>query len=202
MKIFKKKKEENGKRTFYIFGKKVLSYKKFKSDTMDNVEYYRSLGVKIGEGSQFVVYPKSDSHPNFGSEPFLIEIGKDCLISFGVTFLTHDGSRKICLKFIDESKRKDLITWQKIKIGNNVFIGCNAIIMPGITIGDDVVVGAGSIVTKDIPSGEVWAGNPAKYIKTTKSLAEKFVALNETEDLTNIKIIFKDKLQEIKKIGD
>lgn len=52
-----------------------------------------------------------------------------------------------------------------IKIGDNCWIGANAVICPGVTIGDNVVVAAGSIVNKDIPSDCVVAGNPAKIIK-------------------------------------
>ena len=219
MKIIKKEKSINGKRKIYLFGKKVFSYKKAKAlkeeckssiliednlheEIKDNNEYYRSLGVKIGKGTQFVIYPHDDDHPNFGSEPFLVEIGDDCLISFGVTFLTHDGSRKICLKYIDEAKRDNIITWEKIKIGNNVFVGCHSIIMPGVNIGNDVVVGAGSIVTKDIPDGQVWAGNPAKFIKMTRDLANKMVQFNESDEIKNMKIHYADKLEQIKKIGD
>lgn len=53
-----------------------------------------------------------------------------------------------------------------IRIGNNVWVGMNAVILPGITIGDNVVVGAGSIVTADIPANSIAAGNPCKVIKT------------------------------------
>lgn len=48
---------------------------------------------------------------------------------------------------------------------NNVFLGANTIITKSVTIGDNVIVGAGSIVTKDIPSNEIWAGVPARFIK-------------------------------------
>ena len=47
-------------------------------------------------------------------------------------------------------------------IGANVWIGGGAILLPGITIGDDALIGAGSVVTRDIPSGAVAAGNPAR----------------------------------------
>jgi acetyltransferase-like isoleucine patch superfamily enzyme len=50
-------------------------------------------------------------------------------------------------------------------IGNDVWIGDNVMIKSGVTIGDGVVIGMGSIVTKDIPPYEIWAGNPAKFIK-------------------------------------
>lgn len=52
-----------------------------------------------------------------------------------------------------------------IHIGDYVFIGARCIIGKGITIGDKSVVAAGSVVTRDIPSGEIWGGNPAKFIK-------------------------------------
>ena len=52
-----------------------------------------------------------------------------------------------------------------ITVGNNVWIGANAVVLPGVHIGDNTVIGAGSVVTKDIPSGVVAAGNPCKPIK-------------------------------------
>lgn len=57
------------------------------------------------------------------------------------------------------------VNTQPIHIGKNVFIGAYSIILKGVTIGNNVIVGAGSVVTKDIPSNEIWAGNPAKFIK-------------------------------------
>lgn len=50
-------------------------------------------------------------------------------------------------------------------IGNDVFIGAKAIILPGLVIGDRSIIGAGSVVTKDIMENEIWAGNPAKFVK-------------------------------------
>lgn len=52
-----------------------------------------------------------------------------------------------------------------IHIKKGAFIGGNSIILKGVTIGEKSIVGAGSVVTKDIPDGEIWAGNPAKFIK-------------------------------------
>lgn len=52
-----------------------------------------------------------------------------------------------------------------VHIGNRVWIGAGAIIMPGVSIGDDTVIGAGSVVTKDIPSGVVAVGNPCRVLR-------------------------------------
>ena len=52
-----------------------------------------------------------------------------------------------------------------VTIGNDVFIGAHCIILKGVSIGDNSIIGAGSVVTKSIPSGEIWAGNPAHFIK-------------------------------------
>jgi maltose O-acetyltransferase len=51
-------------------------------------------------------------------------------------------------------------------IGNNVFLGAGAIVLPGVTVGNNVVIGAGAIVTKDVPDNVVVAGNPAEIICT------------------------------------
>jgi len=53
---------------------------------------------------------------------------------------------------------------QPITIGNNVFIGINALIMPGTTIGDNVIIGGGSVVRGDVPSDSIMIGNPATRI--------------------------------------
>ena len=52
-----------------------------------------------------------------------------------------------------------------IRIGNNVWIGAQVCVLPGVTIGDNTVIGAGSVVTKDIPSGVLAAGNPCRVIR-------------------------------------
>ncbi|WP_312078002.1 acyltransferase [Chryseobacterium sp.] len=59
------------------------------------------------------------------------------------------------------SKNTDFILL-KTTVKKGASIGANATILPGITIGENAIVGAGSVVTKDIPSGEIWYGNPAK----------------------------------------
>ena len=54
---------------------------------------------------------------------------------------------------------------KEVLIKENAFIGAHSIILKGVTIGKNSIVGAGSVVTKSIPDNEIWAGNPAKFIK-------------------------------------
>lgn len=57
---------------------------------------------------------------------------------------------------------------EKILIGDNVFVGAHSLILKGVSIGKNSIIGAGSVVTRDVPSGEIWAGNPAKFIKNAE----------------------------------
>jgi acetyltransferase-like isoleucine patch superfamily enzyme len=117
--------------------------------------YGRKLGIKFGNDVRIT------GRPNWGSEPYLIEIGNHVSITQRVTFHTHDGGVWV---FRDEYPNIDV--FGKIVVGNNVFIGANVELLPGITIGDNVVIGAGSVVTKNIPDNVVVVGVPAKIIKS------------------------------------
>ena len=54
-----------------------------------------------------------------------------------------------------------------VAIGNNVFIGAHSTILKGVSIGDRAIIAAGSVVTNNIPAGEIWGGNPARFIRKT-----------------------------------
>jgi len=139
----------------------TLFLKKF---VYGNLKWAIKGGMKVGRNVNVM------SQVNFGSEPYLIEIGNDVLISSNVSFITHDGGT---WAFTDREIYKDVIKYGKIIISNNVFIGAKAIIMPGVRIGNRSVIGAGSIVTKSVPDNSVVAGIPAKVIMTTDEYAEK-----------------------------
>lgn len=70
-----------------------------------------------------------------------------------------------------------------IEIGNNVFVGANSVILPGVKIGNNVVIGAGSVVCKDIPSDCIAVGNPCKPIKTKEKYIEKYDAVEMNRPL-------------------
>lgn len=118
------------------------------------VAHARWCGVTVGERCRIF-------SNEYGSEPFLIEIGNDVTISTKVIFVTHDGSLSLIK---DHNGRR--FKFSPIKIGNNVFIGSGSIVMPGVTIENNVVVGAGTIVTKSLKSNAVYVGNPARKIKS------------------------------------
>jgi len=153
--------------TLFFFGKKKYAIK---------------LGVKIGKGSRIYI-------TEWGTEPFLIEIGDNVTITAGVTILTHDGSTWLIR---DDKGRRYL--YRKVKIGNHVFIGSNSIIMPGVIIEDKVIVAAGSVVTKSVPSGSIIGGNPAKIIGNYKSYSDnvlkKYISDQEYRGSEN----YKDKI--------
>lgn len=130
----------------------------------DSIKYARSIGVTIGNGC------KLTDNPQWGAEPWLITIGDHVLISGQVCFLCHDGATWL---FREQGKYKDTYKFNKIVIGNNCFIGIRSTILPGVSIGDNCIIGAGSVVTKNVPDGEVWAGNPARFITKTEDYAKK-----------------------------
>ncbi|MFR6018280.1 MAG: acyltransferase [Paraclostridium sordellii] len=132
--------------------------------TIDNtrlIDIARKKGVKIGENCR--LYSN-----NFGSEPYLIEIGNHVTVTNGVQFITHDGGVWVFRE--DKLPNADLLG--KIKIEDNCFIGTNAIILPSVTIGENSIVAAGSVVTKSIPKNSVVAGVPARVIKNTDEYYE------------------------------
>lgn len=88
-----------------------------------------------------------------------ITIGDDCLLAPNVGIYTAGHA-------LDPVLRKNHAEYgAPVTIGNNVWIGANSIILPGVTIGDDAVIGAGSLVNKDIPAGVLAVGHPCKIVR-------------------------------------
>lgn len=115
--------------------------------------YYKNTGqLDCGENCEI--------HPSvgIGSEPYLIKMGNMVKITDGVKFFNHDGGMYVIRNL---GWNTDADKMGVIVIGDNVFIGQNAIIMPGVKIGSNVIIGAGSLVSKDVPDNSVAAGVPA-----------------------------------------
>ena len=90
-----------------------------------------------------------------------ITFGEDCQVGPGVQIYTADHPLDPAVR------RTGLESGRPVTIGNNVWLGGGAIVLPGVTIGDDAVVGAGSVVTRNVPAGAVVVGNPARVHRTT-----------------------------------
>ena len=94
-----------------------------------------------------------------------IVVGDNVLMGGGVKIYSTDfhsldySDRRDPLQ--DRSKRNSL----PVRIGNDVFIGAGSFVLKGVSIGDRAIIGAGSVVTKNVPADEIWAGNPARFIK-------------------------------------
>lgn len=104
--------------------------------------YRKFLKMNIGAETAFAFKVVPDLlYPEF------ITIGKNCVIGYNTTILTHEF-------LVDEFKTGP------VHIGDNTLIGANVTILPGVTIGNNVKVGAGAIVSKDIPDNTMAYGNP------------------------------------------
>lgn len=122
-------------------------------------EQLLKMGMKVGK--------------NFGrlngvildpSHCWLIEIGDNVTMAPRVHILCHDASTKHFMNYTKIGR---------VTIGDNVFIGAESVVLPGVTIGNNVIVGANSTVTHDIPDNTVVAGTPAKLICTLDDYLNK-----------------------------
>lgn len=125
-----------------------------------------SMGMKVGE--------------NFGrlngvildpSHCWLIEIGDNVTLAPRVHILCHDASTKTFLNYTKIGR---------VTIGDDVFIGAESVVLPGVTIGSNVIVGANSTVTHDVPDNTVVAGSPARVLCSLEEYLEKERSRMET----------------------
>lgn len=161
---------------------KKIEIKIANSSNKRRISYLRKKGAKIGENTVLLCGVSS-----FGTEPYLISVGRNCLFSGGIHLITHDGG----ISVLNKLNYFDGVNMDKIapiKIGNNVYIGSGAYIMPGVTIGDNSIIGGCAVVTKDVFPNTVVAGVPGRAICTIKEYYDKLVKRNilyPTADMTH-----------------
>lgn len=118
-----------------------------------------SMGMKVGR--------------NFGrlngvildpSHCWLIEIGDNVTLAPRVHILCHDASTKTFLNYTKIGR---------VTIGDNVFIGAESVVLPGVTIGSNVIIGANSTVTHDVPDNCVAVGSPARVLCSLEEYLDK-----------------------------
>lgn len=118
-----------------------------------------SMGMKVGKNFKRLHGVILDP-----SHCWLIEIGDNVTMAPRVHILCHDASTKHYLGYTKIGR---------VTIGDNVFIGAESVVLPGVTIGNNVIIGANSTVTRDIADNSVVAGSPAKMICTLDAYLEK-----------------------------
>lgn len=118
-----------------------------------------SMGMKVGKNFKRLHGTILDP-----AHCWLIEIGDNVIMAPRVHILCHDASTKLFLNYTKIGR---------VTIGNNVFIGADSVVLPGVTIGNNVIIGANSTVTHDVPDNSVAAGTPARVLCTLDEYLEK-----------------------------
>ncbi len=126
----------------------------FKVDARWSLEKRIAVGDKVflGSGVEFNI-----SHH--------IRIGDRCLIASGCKFVDHDHGFELAGPIGPQKGKVGTI-----EIRDDVWLGVNVVVLRGVIIGNGSVVGAGAVVTRSIPPNEIWAGVPAKFVRTRPSV--------------------------------
>jgi len=145
------------------------------TDLKERDSLLRSLLASFGDGG--VV-----RSPFFCDYGYNIHVGRDVFVNFNCVLLDvvaiyiGDGTQvgpNVQIYTADHPRERQTRLCGKesgrsIRIGNHVWIGGGAILLPGITVGDGAIIGAGSVVTRDVSRGETVAGNPARLLKRAR----------------------------------
>lgn len=138
-------------------------------DGWKRAQYIKKHGLFYSMGDN--VYWHTRDLP---SEPYLVKLGNNVQVAANVRLITHDRISKVINSMPEYAQEEKIpFYYGKIVIGDNVMVGANSTILYNVTIGSNVIIAAGSIVTKDVPSGSVVGGNPAKVIGDFEQLVTK-----------------------------
>jgi len=138
---------------------KILKKLKLKISGYQDMEKLTAMGLKLGKDVNIQHDCLIDEN-----HCWHIEIGDRVTLAPNVHILAHDASIKRLTGYVKIGK---------VVIEENVFVGAGSIVLPGVSIGKGSIIGAGSVVTKDIPSGVVAGGNPARIICSMDEYMEK-----------------------------
>ncbi len=134
--------------------------------SIKNWLYRTFLGMKVGDKTSFALMVMLDV-----MFPEKISVGRNTVIGYNTTLLAHEY-------LIKEYRLGN------IEIGDEVMIGANVTVLPGVIIGDGAIVSAGTLVHKDVPAGAFVGGNPMRIIYTKEELQERW----KDDDIYGVKI--------------
>ena len=117
---------------------------------LNNRQAKIQIGAGTSVGNDFVITANNS-----------IQIGRDCLLSYRVTVMDHSHVTGVGVSPVNSG----LTEGKPVSIGDKCFLGCNVVILPGVTLDANCVVGANSVVTKSFEAGSVIAGVPAKLLR-------------------------------------
>lgn len=154
-----------GKNSSVVFGDRVCVISRF----LDNL---------VGLYQRSIIFARNGGRIEIGDDVGLsgvtiyafdhITIGNNTIVGANTKILDSDFHPTDAEDRRNNPDDKEKTKTAPVNIGNNVFIGCNVLILKGVTIGDNAVIGAGSVVTRDVPDNCIVAGNPAVIIKQAK----------------------------------
>lgn len=150
-----------------------------RASSKEYIDFLRGKGIEIGDDVE-IFNPRTTIIDV--QYPWMIKIGNHVKITDGVIILTHDFSWSV-IKNYEKSLGEVLGASGKVEIGDNVFIGMNAIITRNVHIGNDVIIGVGSVITSNCESGYVYAGIPARKIMTL----EEYIIKREKQQVAEAK---------------
>jgi len=134
--------------------------------TLDNGAY---SSILLFDGAQLTIGDFSGITNTIIASKCSVTIGDHVNIGNGTILLDSDLHSLDWQTRSDRSVDATQSSNKPIVIGDHVFIGMRSMILKGVTIGEKSIIAAGSVVTRDIPAGEIWGGNPARMIKKINS---------------------------------
>ncbi len=129
--------------------------------------YLTTRGISIGNHTYISPKAYIDIHP-----PGKITIGENCFIARNSMILCHTSVTKGGPAGV-WTKYGGKMEFFNVVVGNNVLVGSNAVILPGVSIGDNVIIGSNCVVNKNVPAGKIIGGVPFRIIGETKELLAK-----------------------------
>lgn len=179
----------------FAFQEKLWEFNNLKPSELDKKQrYMHEVFAACGENSYIELPLRANwggHHLYLGSNVYAnsnltlvddgnIYVGDKVMFGPNVTVATANHP-------IDPTLRAEGLQYNKdVHIGENVWIGANAVIVPGVRIGKNTVIGAGSVVTKDIPEGVVAVGNPCKVLREVSERDREYFYKNEPIDWENL----------------